>query len=163
MEVHQAIAEATVNAPVQTVWELVTDITLMPRFSTELQEIEWAEGSDCPCLGARFIGVNRHPSVGRWTTTSTVIEFDPPRAFAWAVGDPDNPAATWRFDLTDVAGGTALRHTANIGPGPSGVTMLIERAPDRAAEIVANRLGEVTAAMTATLAAIAETAERASR
>ena len=163
VEVHQAVAEAAVKAPVQAVWALVTDISLMPRFSTELQAIEWAEGSDRLCLGARFIGLNTHRDVGRWTTTSTVTVFDPPSAFAWAVGDPENPAATWRFDLREVSGGTALRHTANIGPGPSGVTMLIGREPGRAAEIVANRLAEVTSAMTATVAAIAELAERGGR
>ena len=163
VQVHQAVAEATVGAPMQTVWELVTDISLMPRFSTELQAIEWAQGCDTACLGARFIGVNRHPGVGQWTTTSTVIEFDPPRTFAWAVGDLDNPAATWRFDLNALPVGTALRHTANIGPGPSGVTMLIKREPERAAEIISNRLAEVTAAMTATLAAIAGLAERGGR
>lgn len=147
------------GAPVQTVWDLVTDIAVMPRFSTELQHVEWVEGSDTPRLGARFTGVNRHPAVGQWTTTSTIIEFDPPRTFAWAVGDPENPAATWRFDLREANGGTALRYAAAIGPGPSGVTMLIGREPDRATEIIADRLAQLTSAMTATLAGIAEMAE----
>ena len=90
---------------------------------------------------------------------STVTEFEPPRVFAWAVGDPQNPAATWRFDIEPGPAGSVVRYTAQIGPGPSGVTMLIEREPGRAAEIVARRLADLTAAMSATLAGIGAIAE----
>ena len=148
-----------VNAPVETVWALITDITLMPRFSGELQRVQWADGFDGPRIGARFIGVNRHPNVGEWTTTSTVVECDRPRIFSWAVGDLRNPAATWQFELTHSGDACAVRYTARIGPGPSGVTMLIERQPDRAAQIISDRLGALSAAMASTLAGIADLAE----
>ena len=148
-----------VNAPVETVWALITDITLMPRFSGELQRVQWADGFDGPRIGARFIGVNRHPNVGEWTTTSTVVECDRPRIFSWAVGDLRNPAATWQFELTHSGDACAVRYTARIGPGPSGVTMLIERQPDRAAQIISDRLAALSAAMDATLTGIAGLAE----
>lgn len=148
-----------VDAPVETVWGLITDITLMPRFSGELQRVQWADGFDAPRIGARFIGVNRHPNVGEWTTTSTVVEYDRPRIFGWAVGDLRNPAATWQFELTHSDDACAVRYTARIGPGPSGVTMLIERQPERAAQIISDRLGALSAAMASTLAGIADLAE----
>ena len=151
--------ERVVDASLENVWELITDITLMPRFSSELQRVKWADGFDAPCIGARFVGVNRHPNVGEWTTTSTVLEYDRPRIFSWAVGDLGNPAATWQFELTPSDAACAVLYTARIGPGPSGVTMLIERQPDRAARIIADRLGALSSAMAATLAGIAGLAE----
>ena len=159
MDVHEVAVERVIDAPVATVWELITDIALMPRFSSELQRVQWADGFDAPRIGARFAGVNRHPSVGEWTTTSTVVEYDRPRIFGWAVGDLLTPAATWQFELTPFDDVCAVRYTARIGPGPSGVTMLIERQPDRAAQIIADRLGALSAAMAATLAGIAGLAE----
>ena len=47
------------------------------------------------------------------------------------VGNPDGPVAVWRFDLTSATDGTRLRYSARLGPGKSGVTMMIEREPDR--------------------------------
>ena len=90
-----------------------------------------------PALGARFDGVNTHPAMGTWTTRSTIVAFDPPTQLAWAVGDPDNRAATWRFLLTGHHDVTQLRYRVVIGPGPSGVTMLIARDPNRRGYVIA--------------------------
>ena len=118
---------ADIAAPIERVWALVSDISLMPAFSTELHSVEWVDGFDEPCLGAQFLGTNRHAAIGVWTTHSHITEFDPPRAFEGAVGDPDGPADVWRFDLASATDGTRLRYTARLGPGKSGVTVMIER------------------------------------
>jgi uncharacterized protein YndB with AHSA1/START domain len=157
----EAAVGLDIAAPPQRVWQFVTDVTLMPVWSTELLTVQWAEGFDGPALGAKFAGRNRHPAVGEWTTISQIVVFDPPRRFGWAVGNPENPAATWTFDLQPTAGGTRLDYLARIGPGRSGVTMLIDREPHRAAEIVGNRLDNFRAGMRATLEGIRESAERA--
>lgn len=148
-----------VGAPVERVWELISDITLMPEFSTELQSVAWAEGFDGPCLGAQFLGTNEHPAIGVWTTRSHIVEFQPPHVFEWAVGDPAGPAAVWRFELGPATGGTRLRYAARLGSGKSGVTMLIDREPDRAQQIVANRLRQFVANMQATVTGIKKLAE----
>lgn len=148
-----------IAAPLERVWELISDVTLLPRFSTELQHAQWAEGFDAPALGAQFLGTNRHPAIGEWTTTSHIVEFEPPRVFGWAVGDPEMCAATWQFATDPIPQGTRLHYTARLGPGRSGVTMLIEREPDRADEIVARRLAQWEAGMQATVAGIRELAE----
>lgn len=140
-------------------WPLITDISLLPRFSTELQDVRWVEGCEGPALGARFIGRNHNPVVGEWTTTSQVVEFDPPRVFGWAVGDPELPAATWRFTLTGSATGSLLGYQSRLGPGPSGVTMLIGRQPERAQQIITARLGQFRTNMMATLTGIRDIAE----
>jgi hypothetical protein len=58
-----------IAASPQRVWSLVSDIGLMPRFSDELQAVEWIEGGR-PKRGARFIGTNSHPLIGTWSTRS---------------------------------------------------------------------------------------------
>lgn len=153
---------AHIAAEPHVVWELVSDIGLMPTFSDELQSVHWIDG-DRPRPGARFAGTNAHPLIGTWTTTSQIVECSPPRAFGWAVGDPEQPAATWCFTLEDAAGATDVRFTARIGPGRSGVSMLTDRDPLRRDEIVANRLGQFERSMTATVAGIKALAESTTR
>lgn len=145
-----------IAATPERVWDVVSDITLLPQWSRELQSVRWADGFDGPALGAKFMGRNRNPAVGEWTTVSEVVAFDRPRAFGWAVGDPGSPVATWMFELTPIAGGTRLGYVARIGPARSGLTMLIEREPHRAQEIVGNRLAQFRASMQATLEGIRE-------
>ena len=158
MTAHQVTVAQRISAPPELVWQLVCDIELLPRYSGELQAVAWID-ADGPRLGARFSGTNVHPLMGEWTTRCEVIEFDPPRVFAWAVGDRENPAATWRFDVTPTGIATMLRYTARIGPGRSGVSMLIERQPDQRDAIVADRLRQFETGMTATVDGIRALAE----
>lgn len=133
----------------------------MPDMSSELQSVEWLDGTVGPALGARFLGRNRHESFGEWANTSSIVEFDQGRVFAWAVGDPDDPAAIWRFQLTPKDSGTRLRQWAQLGPGPSGLSFAIERMPDKEQKIVFVRLREFERNIAATLDAIKQRAEGA--
>lgn len=151
--------ETSIDAPPQRVWELCADLTRMAEWGgQENLGGEWVEGGG-PKLGAHFKGRNQHNAIGEWETTSVVVECDPPRALAWAVGDPENASATWRFDLTPTASGTKLRQHVRMGPGPSGLTFAIERMPDKEERIIERRIEEHTANMTATLEGIKRAAE----
>ena len=150
--------EAEVDAPVERVWALVTDIDLPARFSSEFQGARWLD--DGPALGARFVGRNQHPAAGTWETTCVVTVCTPHRSFEWAVGDPGFPSARWRFDLEPQAGGaTRLRQWMQIGPAPSGLTPAIEAMPDKEERIVARRLAEFERNMRATVEGIKQLAE----
>ncbi|MCP9270904.1 SRPBCC family protein [Mycolicibacterium arenosum] len=153
---------ARIAAPAVQLWELVSNIELLPRFSDELQSVQWIDG-DSVRVGARFAGTNTHPLMGTWTTQSHIVECEPPRVLAWAVGNPEEPAATWRFELVADGAETDVRYTACIGPGRSGVSMLVAREPHRRDDIVANRLSQFERGMTATLAGIKELAEAGGR
>jgi hypothetical protein len=146
-----------VEAPPEMVWPLVSDINLPARFSSEFAGAEWIGGAQGAALGACFEGHNRHDAIGTWTTTSTVVECEPGRTFAWAVGDVDNPSAMWRFDLEPDGDGTLVTFAARIGPGPSGLTPAIEAMPDKEERIIARRLAEFGRNMEATLDGIAAT------
>ena len=149
-----------VAASPQQVWPLVTEITTPSRFGTELQGAIWLDDGGA-CIGARFTGRNFHPARGEWETTSTIVDFVPERRFGWAVGDPDAPSAVWRMELAPEGDGTRLRYWAQMGPGPSGLTPLIEKMPDKEEKIIARRLEEWTVNMTATITGIKELAEGA--
>ena len=153
--------EVYVAAPPAAIWPLVTEIMTPSRFGTELQEAKWLDAERGPCLGARFTGRNFHPARGEWETTSTIVEFEPDQRFAWAVGDPETPSALWRLELVPEGDGTRLRYWAQMGPGPSGTTRLMEQMPDKEEKIIARRLAEWETNMTATITGIKELAETA--
>jgi uncharacterized protein YndB with AHSA1/START domain len=152
--------QTRIDAPPARVWDLVSDIYLMARLSVELQEVEWLEGATGPAVGHRFRGRSTNSAFGRWETVSTIVECDEPRRFAWAVGEPARPGALWRFTLgPDEAAGTVLEQWAQIGPGPSGMTVAIDAMPDKEAKIIFVRLREFETGFRHNLAAIKELAE----
>jgi hypothetical protein len=156
-------ASTWIDADPARVWSLISDITLMPTLSNELQSVEWADGADGPRVGARFVGHSDHQAFGQWSTTSQIVACDQPREFAWAVGEPHNPSATWRFRLTPRDGGTSLNYWMQMGPGRSGLSMAIDAMPDKEQKIVFVRLREFEAAIGKTLAAIKRLAEHGVR
>jgi hypothetical protein len=154
-------AQIYIEAPPEGVWRLVSDIFLMPGLSAELQEVAWLDGVTGPAVGQRFVGRNANEYRGTWETVSTVIECDEPRCFAWVVGDPGHPMATWRFTLRPDGAGTVLEQGARMGPGRSGLSLAIDAMPDQEAKIVFVRLREWEGGMKHNLAAIKELAETA--
>jgi uncharacterized protein YndB with AHSA1/START domain len=152
----------SISAPVSRVWSLVSDIALMTGLSEELQSVEWLDDATGPAVGARFTGRNQHPALGEWATTSFVVEYEPGRVFAWAVENPDDPTAIWRFTARPEAdGSTTLTQWVQLGPGRSGLSYAIDAMPDKEQKIVFVRLREFEQGMTKNLAAIKSTAETA--
>lgn len=150
---------ATVDAPPEAVWGLVSDVTRVGEWGAECVRAHWIDGASEPAVGARFLG-RQVRGDREWETTSVVIDADAGRSFAWVVGDPDNPSATWRYRLTPAGAGTHVTYRAELGPGPSGLTAVIARTPDSEEQIIAGRLAEHRRNMTATLAAVKARAEK---
>jgi nitroreductase len=152
-----AVAEIDIAASPRAVWELLTDISLPARFSTEFLGAEWA--GDERGVGAVFHGRNQHKAIGEWTTPCFVDAYDEHRAFGWRTSDPDNPGARWRFDLEQRPGGTRLRFSYALGPGASGTTMAITANPGKEARVLRRRLDEVYANLQRTVEGVKELAE----
>jgi uncharacterized protein YndB with AHSA1/START domain len=148
--------DVVVDAPAEKVWQLVSDIQLPARFSNEFQGADWL---DVPGVGAKFVGRSAHKAFGEWQTTCTITEYAPGREFGYRVGEKERPSARWRFSLEPAEQGTHLRFWMKMGPGWSGLSVAIERMPEKESKIVARRMEEFRANMTATLAGIKELAE----
>jgi hypothetical protein len=78
------------------------------------------------------------------------------------VGNPTNPAATWRFDLMPDGSGRRVGQHVQLGPGPSGLTTSIAELPDREEDIIAARTAELRHNMQTTLAGLKAAAEQGS-
>jgi len=148
-----------IDAPPARVWELVSDIELMPAMSSELQSVAWLDGATGPAAGARFTGRSKHEALGEWETISHVVEFEPERVFGWAVEDPANPSALWRFRLEPKDGGTELSEWVQLGPARSGLSLAIDQMPDKEQKIVFVRMREFERNITVTLEQIKTLAE----
>ena len=159
-ECPEAEERIDVRAPIEAVWALITDISIPADYSDELQRAEWVD--ERIGRGARFRGTNQRKG-HTWTTTCTVILYEPPSQFAWAVQDVANPAATWAFVATQREAHVDLRYTMQLGPGPSGLADAIARHPERESEIIAARIAEQTPQMRRVLEGIRERAEQDDR
>lgn len=153
--------DVLIDAPPARVWELVADISLPARFSTEFKGADWADENG-PAVGASFVGRNEHPAIGAWQTTCTLIEYEPQKVFAYRVegmDGPQPPSSIWRFTLSPEGDGTRLRQWMQMGPGRSGLSFAIESMPDKETRIVARRLKEHRENMMATVTGIKGLAE----
>jgi hypothetical protein len=91
------------------IWGLISDVTRTGEFSPETFECEWIEGATGPEVGAKFRGhVNRNNSGVKYWTVCTVVESVPGKVFAFTVGVGNRVVNTWRYELAEVGGGTAV-------------------------------------------------------
>lgn len=151
-----------VKSDVETVWGMVTDITLPARCSTELQSVEWIGNTKRVEVGARFLGRNQRDALGAWETECEVTEVSddgPVRRWVWNAMGPDGPTATWAFEVEPTSDGVLVRQWARMGPGPSGLTFAIQARPELEGRIVARRLEEWQRAMATNLECVRDQCE----
>lgn len=156
-----ATASIQIQAPVEVVWVICTDLTGFGQWSPENRGGEWVDGANGPALGVRFKGVQEHPARGQWETVCQITGFDEHRFFEWRLGDVDHPGAVWSFRLAPgpTPDSTELTQSVQMGPGPSGISDALAAMPDKEERIIARRLSEYDAGMSAVLAGIKAAAE----
>ena len=151
------VVEVDIEAPVEAVWDAVTDINVGAEYSDEFQGARWAEGVTGPAVGAEFIGTNTHPAIGEWEVSCFVNRLESGVEFGWVTSDIDNPGARWCFELSSIAGATRLRYSLVLGPGPSGISVAIASMPDKEPKILDRRIAEHRANMQRVVDGIAAT------
>jgi hypothetical protein len=145
-----------VAATPEAAWELVTDINLPAQFSAELQSAEWIDGATGVAVGNRFRGHNKHEAMGEWTTESLVSEVEEGRRWVWQVFNRDGEvSASWGFEVEPARDGCTIRQWGKMGPALSGLKGALEAMPEKEGRIVARRLEEWQAGLTANLEGIA--------
>lgn len=144
---------ATIAAPAEVVYDLISDITRMPEFSPENIRGEWLDGATGPSVGARFKGTNKLGNT-TWSTKPTVTAAEPGRVFAFKV--PGRSGAEWRYELAAHGDATVVTESmVQTRPSPALIRWLQRRAG------VTDRAAHLRAAMTTTLQRVAAAAERA--
>jgi uncharacterized protein YndB with AHSA1/START domain len=102
-------AQIDIDAPVTKVWELVSNLKLMPQWSPQCRLMK----SFGPLrAGAKTININRRKFL-MWPTTSQITEFIPERKLAFRVNEN---GTVWSYELEPTATGTRLiesRHAEN--------------------------------------------------
>ncbi len=156
-----ATASIQIQASPERVWAFCTELSGFGQWSPENRGGAWIDGATGPALGARFKGVQEHPSRPRWETVCEITAFDEHRFFEWRLGEVDFPGAVWSFRLSpgSTPGSTELTQSVQMGPGPSGISEALKAMPDKEERIIARRLSEYDAGMKAVLAGIRAAAE----
>jgi len=103
------------DAPPMRVWDLVSDVTKIGRYSPETFEAEWLDGATGPAVGARFRGhVKRNGRGPTYWTTCTVLASEPGREFAFGVGNGERPLNVWRYRLEPAGDGTDVTESFEL-------------------------------------------------
>jgi uncharacterized protein YndB with AHSA1/START domain len=130
-----------IAASPEALYDLVADITQMPKYSPENTAGEWIGGATGPAVGARFKGSN---SLGKakWSTKPTVTVADRGHEFAFKVPGGSGPVWSYRFEPS--ANGTVVTESvmqAKRSPLPIRMIQKRNGVTDRAAVL---RAGMVT-------------------
>jgi len=105
------------DAPAERIWDLVSDVTKIGRYSPETFEAEWLEGATGPAVGAKFRGHVKRNGIGPvYWTTCTVRECVPNVKFAFGVGPSDKPLNIWAYELRPAASGTDVTESFELAP-----------------------------------------------
>jgi len=106
-------------APADRIWELISDVTRIGRYSPETFEAEWVDGATGPAVGAKFRGhVKRNRKFPIYWTTCTVVACEPGREFAFGVGPSERPLNTWRYHLEPSGDGTDVTESFELASTP---------------------------------------------
>lgn len=109
-----------VDAPPETVWDLIADVTRMGEWSPECYRCRWIGRERQPVAGARFVGFNRRGLV-RWATTNVVEEAERGQSFAFRT---QGTGARWSFHLEPDGDGTRLTQRRHLTKGVTRVVKL---------------------------------------
>lgn len=105
------------RAPADAIWELVSDVTKIGRYSPETFEAKWVDGATGPAVGAKFRGhVKRNGKGPIYWTRCTVVACEPGREFAFGVGNGEKPLNVWRYRLEPVPDGTNVTESFQLAP-----------------------------------------------
>lgn len=94
------------DAPVEEVWDLVSDVTRIGEFSPETFEAEWLDGATAPAKGVKFRGhVKRNGKGPIYWSPAEITECIPNEVLEFAVPNAKSPINTWRYELAPAEGG----------------------------------------------------------
>lgn len=103
----------TMAAPIEKVWDLVSDVPRIGEFSPETFEAEWLGDATGPAVGAKFRGHVKRNQKGPVYWSLCVVDVCEPPAdghaeFTFTVMAGGKRVNTWGYVLRTVDGGTEV-------------------------------------------------------
>jgi uncharacterized protein YndB with AHSA1/START domain len=106
-----------IEAPPQPIWDLLSDVTKIGRYSPETFEAEWLDGAKGPAAGAKFRGHVKRNGIGPvYWTTAIVRDCVPGSSFAFGIGSSDKPLSVWGYTLEPDGSGTLVTEYFDLSP-----------------------------------------------
>ena len=143
-------AQIDIDAPVSTVWGLISDLRRMPEWSPQCR---WMKAFGPLRQGTRTLNVNRRNRMF-WPTTCTIVEVIPETKLAFRV---DTNNTIWSYELQPSGEGTRLVETRHA---ENGVTAFSNLSVNALFGGTTNFERELVEGMNASLARIKAAAER---
>lgn len=106
----EVTVETDIDASPERLYDLVSDVTAMGRWSPETTGCRWIGGASGAAVGSRFRGSNRD-GWRRWSTTCRVVTAEPGREFAFDVSLGPWPISSWVYRFDAVGGGSRVTET----------------------------------------------------
>ena len=150
---HSGRTEAVVDAPLDAVWRVVSEVTRTGEWSHECRRVVWLDGATKATAGVRFRGTNQ---AGPWTWSRTceIVRADEPHILAWQTLPtllyPDS--SQWQIALEATGGKTRIVQTYQVlrtSPMLAKLyAILVPSHRGRGSELTGDlhRLGELAAA-----------------
>lgn len=115
----QGAVTVSMAASPEQVWDLITDVRNIGKFSPEVFEAEWLDGATGPALGARFRGHVRRNEIGPvYWTTCRVTACEPGREFGFEVLLGDRAVNNWHYRLSPAGAGTDVTESFRLSQSP---------------------------------------------
>ena len=118
----QAKREISINAPVETVFEIISDFARHKELAGLSELVSVRQLTEGPIgLGSMFEvseSINMGEQVIELSTTSVVVGYNPPKNISWIVVPPfPLRRVQWWFQLTQQGEGTKLVHETEVDLG----------------------------------------------
>src|SRR4051794_6426350 len=136
------------DAPPGDVFALLRDVERMAGLGPEHHSATWTSPTT-------FTGRNRFGDT-EWEVPCVVVLDEPPTAFGWTVGPPEEPASTWTYRIEPSGEGTLVTQRFVLGPGKSRLRHYCAREPEKAERFIAWRTEALRDNMTTVLQAAAK-------
>lgn len=111
--------QVEVDASVQQVWDVISDVTRVGEWSHECRSARWLDQDRRVIPGARFRGRNR-AGWALWSRISEIITVDAPHEFVWRTVPtrlfPDS--TQWRIRLEPREGRTLITQSFTVLHAP---------------------------------------------
>jgi uncharacterized protein YndB with AHSA1/START domain len=121
MAAPQLQAQIDIDAPVDRVWSLISDLGKMPQWSPQCRLMKTVGPLK---QGARTININRRNRM-YWPTTCTITEVIPGERLAFRVNANNT---VWSYDLESAGTGTRVVETRHAENGVKAASNMVVNA-----------------------------------